>query len=166
MLELLSLTSLDGEQRETLEAAWDSGRGLLRIVSDILDWSKIEEGKLELAPRPTSIEQLLKDIVNAYSRVASAQSLVLWQHADSRLNSAYIVDALRLSQVLNNFVSNAIKFTKAGEIEVRAELVEHLDSGGVCQGSCRVSHFLSGLFILSLRVQIYRPDRCPIACAA
>ncbi|WP_291523226.1 ATP-binding protein [Acidithiobacillus sp.] len=129
MLELLSLTSLDGEQRETLEAAWDSGRGLLRIVSDILDWSKIEEGKLELAPRPTSIEQLLKDIVNAYSRVASAQSLVLWQHADSRLNSAYIVDALRLSQVLNNFVSNAIKFTKAGEIEVRAELVEHLDSG-------------------------------------
>ena len=40
------------------------------------------------------------------------------------------------------------------------------DSPGVCQGSCRVSHFLSGLFILSLRVQIYRPDGCPIACAA
>ena len=39
-------------------------------------------------------------------------------------------------------------------------------TGGVCQGSCRVSHFLSGLFILSLRVQIYRPDGCPIACAA
>ena len=40
------------------------------------------------------------------------------------------------------------------------------DDGGVCQGSCRVSHFLSGLFILSLRVQIYRPDGYPIACAA
>ena len=40
------------------------------------------------------------------------------------------------------------------------------NSTGVCQGSCRVSHFLSGLFILSLRVQIYRPDGCPIACAA
>lgn len=129
MLELLSLTSLDGEQRETLDAAWDSGRGLLRIVSDILDWSKIEEGKLELAPRPTSIEQLLKDVVNAYSRVASAKSLMLWQHTDSRFNSAYIVDPLRLSQVLNNFVSNAIKFTQAGEIEVRAELLENLDSG-------------------------------------
>lgn len=129
MLELLSLTSLEGEQRETLDAAWDSGRGLLRIVSDILDWSKIEEGKLELSPRPTSVEQVLKEVVNAYSRVASSKSLVLWQHADSRLNSAYIVDPLRLSQVLNNFVSNAIKFTKAGEIEVRAELLEHLDSG-------------------------------------
>ena len=129
MLELLSLTSLDNEQRDTLDAAWDSGRGLLRIVSDILDWSKIEEGKLELAPRPTSIEKLLKEVVNAYSKVASSKSLILWQHTDSRLNSAYIVDPLRLSQVLNNFVSNAIKFTKVGEIEVRATLVEHLDSG-------------------------------------
>lgn len=129
MLELLSLTSLNREQRETLDTAWDSGRGLLRIVSDILDWSKIEEGKLEIAPLPTSIEQLLKDVVNAYSRVASSKSLMLWQHADSRLNTAYIVDPLRLSQVLNNFVSNAIKFTRAGEIEVRADLLEHLDSG-------------------------------------
>ena len=128
MLELLSLTSLDNEQRDTLDAAWDSGRGLLRIVSDILDWSKIEEGKLELAPRPTSIEKLLKEVINAYSKVASSKSLILWQHADSRLKPAYIVDPLRLSQVLNNFVSNAIKFTKVGEIEVRAELLEHLDS--------------------------------------
>lgn len=129
MLELLSMTQLDDEQHETLDAAWDSGRGLLRIVSDILDWSKIEEGKLEIAPRPTSIPNLLQDIVNTYSRVASAKSLTLWQHADARLNPAYIVDALRLSQVLNNFVSNAIKFTQQGEVELRAELVKHLDSG-------------------------------------
>ncbi len=128
MLELLSLTALDNEQRDTLDAAWDSGRGLLRIVSDILDWSKIEEGKLELAPRPTSIQQMLQEVVNTYSRVASAKTLLLLQHADARLNSAYLVDSLRLSQVLNNFVSNAIKFTQYGEIEVRAELVGHLES--------------------------------------
>lgn len=126
MLELLSLTNLDNEQRDTLDAAWDSGRGLLRIVSDILDWSKIEEGKLELAPRPTSIQQMLLEVVNTYSRVASAKTLLLLQHADARLNLAYLVDSLRLSQVLNNFVSNAIKFTQHGEIEVRAELVGHL----------------------------------------
>ena len=128
MLELLSMTNLDKEQHATLDAAWDSGRGLLRIVSDILDWSKIEEGKLELSPRPTSIQDLLKEVVNTYSRVASAKSLVLWQHVDARLNAAYIVDPLRLTQVLNNFVSNAIKFTQQGEIELRAELVKHLDS--------------------------------------
>lgn len=128
MLELLSMTQLDKDQHATLDAAWDSGRGLLRIVSDILDWSKIEEGKLELSPRPTSIPDLLQEVVNTYSRVASAKSLMLWQHADARLNAAYIVDPLRLTQVLNNFVSNAIKFTQRGEIELRAELVKHLDS--------------------------------------
>jgi len=128
MLELLSLTDLDNEQRDTLDAAWDSGRGLLRIVSDILDWSKIEEGKLELSPHPVSITQMLQDVVNTYSRVASAKTLLLWQHADARLHSAYTVDSLRLSQVLNNFVSNAIKFTQHGEIEVRAELMNHLES--------------------------------------
>ncbi|MDP2144624.1 MAG: ATP-binding protein [Gallionella sp.] len=129
MLELLSLTELDNEQRDTLDAAWDSGRGLLRIVSDILDWSKIEEGKLELSPRPTSIQQMLQDVVNTYSRVASAKSLLLWQHTDVRLDAAYLVDSLRLSQVLNNFVSNAIKFTVYGEIELRAELLNHLEGG-------------------------------------
>ncbi len=129
MLELLSLTPLDESQRDTLDAAWDSGRGLLRIVSDILDWSKIEEGKLELSPGPTSIEKLLKEVVNTYAKVASAKSLLFWQHTDPRIESAHIVDSLRLSQVLNNFVSNAIKFTKSGEIELRATLVERLDSG-------------------------------------
>lgn len=122
MLELLSMTPLEDDQNNTLNTAWDSGRSLLRIVSDILDWSKIEEGKLELSPSATSINQLLQEVVNTYSRVASAKDLVLWQHTDTRISESLEVDSLRLSQVLNNFVSNAIKFTKSGEIEVRAEL--------------------------------------------
>lgn len=129
MLELLSLTQLDSEQRTSLDAAWDSGRGLLRIVSDILDWSKIEEGKLELSPRPTSIAHLLQDVVNTYSRVASAKSLTLLQHTDARLSPAHLIDPLRLSQVLNNFVSNAIKFTQHGEVVLRAELLDQLGGG-------------------------------------
>jgi len=128
MLEVLSLTSLDREQSETLHAAWDSGRSLLRIVSDVLDWSKIEEGKLELSPRPTSIHQLLQEVANTYSRVASAKSLMIIQHMDPRLSAAHIVDPLRLSQVLNNFVSNAIKFTEHGGVQLRAELLSQLDS--------------------------------------
>ncbi len=129
MLEILSLTPLNRDQGGTLKAVWDSSRSLLRIVNDILDWSRIVEGKLALAPQSTSIPQLLQEVVNTYSRVASAKSLVLWQHADARLSQAHIVDALRLSQILNNFVSNAIKFTQRGEIELRAELLEQLDSG-------------------------------------
>lgn len=129
MLEVLSLTSLDRDQHKTLHTAWDSARSLLRIVNDILDWSKIQEGKLALSPQSTSIPQLLQEVVNTYSHVASAKNLVLWQHSDSRLSEAYIVDPLRLSQVLNNFVSNAIKFTPRGEIEIRAEYLESLESG-------------------------------------
>ena len=128
MLEVLSLTSLDHDQDETLRAVWDSGRSLLRIVNDILDWSKIEEGKLTLSPQSISIPRLLQEVVHTYSRVASSKSLLLWQHADARLGVAHIVDPLRLSQVLNNFVSNALRFTQSGEIELRAELLERLDS--------------------------------------
>lgn len=129
MLELLSMTHLDNEQQSTLDAAWNSGRGLLRIVSDILDWSKIEEGKLELSMRPTSIKRLLQEVVNTYSRAASAKNLVLWQQADDRIGTSHIVDPLRLSQVLNNFVSNAIKFTQSGEVVVRAELIDRTENG-------------------------------------
>jgi two-component system sensor histidine kinase EvgS len=127
MMELLSLTTLDEEQHETLNIAWSSGRGLLRIVNDILDWSKIEEGKLDLAPRPTSIEQMLQEVVNTYSPVASAKDLNLWHHSDSRLSSTHNFDSLRMSQILNNFVSNSIKFTNQGEIELRANLKEKLE---------------------------------------
>ncbi|OHC67135.1 MAG: hypothetical protein A3H93_02125 [Rhodocyclales bacterium RIFCSPLOWO2_02_FULL_63_24] len=129
MLELLSMTDLDREQSSTLNSAWGSARALLRIVNDILDWSKIQEGKLQLSPQATSIPLLLQEIVNTYSRVASAKNLVLRQRADPRLGPAYIVDPLRLSQVLNNYVSNAIKFTHRGEVEVSAVLLDRLDSG-------------------------------------
>ena len=129
MLEVLSLTSLDREQEETLKAVWDSSRSLLRIVNDILDWSKIEEGKLQLVPQATSIPQLLQETVNTYARVASSKSLRLLKHVDGALSTTHIVDPLRLSQILNNFVSNAIKFTKRGEVDIRAELLEQVDSG-------------------------------------
>lgn len=127
MLEVLSLSKLDATQRDTLKIAWDSSRSLLRIVNDILDWSKIEAGQMQLEPQATSISQLLQEVANTYSRVASSKSLVLWQHPDVRLAHAHLVDSLRLSQILNNFVSNAIKFTRRGEVELRAELLEKKD---------------------------------------
>ena len=124
MLELLSMSPLGDEQRETLQTARDSGRSLLRILNDVLDWSKIEEGKLELAPQATSIAGLVADVANTYAHVASGNSVTLAQQVDARLSPALMVDPLRLSQVLNNFVSNAVKFSNAGgRVELRAELI-------------------------------------------
>jgi PAS domain S-box-containing protein len=129
MLELLSLSSLNAEQRVTLDIAWNSSQGLLRIVSDILDWTKIEEGMLELAPCPTSIRQLLQEVINTFSGTANAKLLKLSLNISEQLSQAYIVDPLRLSQVLNNFASNAIKFTTQGEITLIVELLDRLETG-------------------------------------
>ena len=122
MMELLSLTSLDGEQMETLQAARNSGKGLLRIVDDILDWSKIEAGKLQLAPRPATILPLLKGVVATYGQLASAKGIQLRYRYDESLSQAHLFDPLRLSQILNNFTSNAIKFTASGTVEISATL--------------------------------------------
>ena len=127
MLELLSLTPLEPEQRATLHTARESARSLLGIIDDILDVSKIEAGRLELRPEPTSIADVIESVYLVYSVAASAKSLLLVRVVDRRLSPALIVDPLRLRQVLNNFTSNAIKFTVEGHVEIRADLVERCD---------------------------------------
>jgi CheY-like chemotaxis protein/nitrogen-specific signal transduction histidine kinase/HPt (histidine-containing phosphotransfer) domain-containing protein len=127
MLELLSLTKLDGEQRTTLEVVRESGRSLLRIIDDLLDFSKIEAGKLELRPEVASVENVVERVRNIYLGNASSKGLLLKRSVDPRISPAVMVDPVRLQQILNNFVSNAIKFTSRGEVVVRAELVERRD---------------------------------------
>ncbi len=127
LLELLSLTPLDREQRTTLQTARESANGLLRILNDILDWSSLEAGKLQLVPQAASIAQTVAKVANTYAHAASAKNLTLEQRVDTRLGAAHVFDPLRLSQVLNNFVSNAIKFTLQGKVELRAELMERLE---------------------------------------
>ena len=124
MLELLSLTRLDAEQRATLNTARESARSLLGIIDDILDVSKIEAGRLELRPEPSSVADAVESVYLVYSVAASAKSLLLMRTVDPRLSPALVVDPLRLRQILNNFTSNALKFTVEGHVEIRAELVE------------------------------------------
>ena len=127
MLELLSLTPLEAEQRATLHTARESARSLLGIIDDILDVSKIEAGKLELLPEPTSVGDVIESVYLVYSVAASAKRLLLMRVVDRRLSPALVVDPLRLRQILNNFTSNAIKFTVEGHVEIRADLVERGD---------------------------------------
>ena len=121
MLEILSLTKLDADQRTSLSVMRDSGDSLLRIIDDILDFTKIEAGKLELQPEPASVAKIIDRLCNIYSGSASSKGLVLRAQVDPRISPILSVDPLRLQQILNNFVSNAIKFTSEGEIAVRAE---------------------------------------------
>jgi PAS domain S-box-containing protein len=127
MLELLSLTELSPEQRETLGLVRESSRSLLRIIDDILDFSKIEAGKLEVRPEVVSIRQVVEGVQSIYLGNASRKGLIVRRTVDPRISPALRVDPVRLRQILNNFVSNAIKFTPAGSIEIRAEWVGRED---------------------------------------
>ncbi len=127
MLELLDMSTLDVEQKRTLEIARDSGRGMGRIIDDILDHAKIESGKMEILLEPVSIAQLLPRIANAYHGIASVRDVVLRYLVDRRISPAVNTDGLRLTQILGNFVSNSLKFTSKGYVEIRADLVKQQD---------------------------------------
>ena len=121
LLELLSLGRLDDEQRTTVDIVRESSRSLLRIIDDILDFSKIEAGKLTLFPEATAIKDVVERVRNVYSGNASAKGLVLETSVDEAISPYVTIDALRLQQVLNNLVSNAIKFTSVGKVAISAQ---------------------------------------------
>ncbi|MBS0340276.1 MAG: response regulator [Proteobacteria bacterium] len=127
MLELLSLTELDAEQRETLALVRDSSRSLLRVIDDILDFSKIEAGKLEVRPEVVSIKRLIEEVHSIYLGNASSKGLIVRRMVDPRVSPALRADPVRLRQILNNFVSNAIKFTTEGWIDINVQWLGQAD---------------------------------------
>jgi signal transduction histidine kinase/HPt (histidine-containing phosphotransfer) domain-containing protein len=124
MLELIELTRLEGEQRTMFAVVNESARALMRIVDDILDHSKIAAGKLDLRPQPTSLAAAVQRVFEIYNGNASSKGLQLTRSFDERISPSVMVDEFRVRQILNNLVSNAIKFTVAGSVEIRAELQE------------------------------------------
>jgi len=125
MLEVLSHSALDGEQRRTIHVIQQSAASLLRIVGDILDFSKVEAGRIELAPTTLSLQDLLQSVLASFAGSASSKGLVLKMRLDPRVAPAHVADGLRLRQVLANFVSNAVKFTEEGSIELALERRRH-----------------------------------------
>jgi signal transduction histidine kinase/CheY-like chemotaxis protein/HPt (histidine-containing phosphotransfer) domain-containing protein len=129
MLELLEHTRLDAEQRRSIAIVQSSAQSLLQIIGDILDFSKIEAGRMELAPVDIDLRRLVEHTVGNYLGIASSKGLTLESAVDAHLAPAYVADPLRIRQVLSNFMSNAVKFTRTGGVTVRAEYVETLPDG-------------------------------------
>jgi PAS domain S-box-containing protein len=127
MLELLSLTKLNAEQNATLAVVRESGRSLLRIVDDILDFSRIEAGKLEVRPEVASIADVMQSVHSLFTGSASSKGLLLSKAVDPRISPAVVTDPLRLRQILSNFVSNAIKFTAQGRVAIEAGFVDRAE---------------------------------------
>jgi len=113
---LLMKTSLTDEQQNYLDKIEYSAQSLLRIINDILDYSKIEAGKLDIENIPISIEELLNTVLNVIKIQARDKKLKIEYRIAEDIPSDVTGDQLRIEQVLINLLSNAVKFTDKGEI--------------------------------------------------
>lgn len=124
MTELTLDTEVTAMQREYLMMVQSSADALMLVINDILDFSKIEAGKLELSESDFSLRDMLTDTAKALALRADQKGLELICHILPDVPDRLSGDAGRLRQIMVNLLGNAIKFTAAGEIVVRAEL-EH-----------------------------------------
>jgi len=116
MTDLFKHSPLDARQREYLDVIRSSGESMLGIINDILDYSKIEAGKMELDLRPMALRPAVKACVDMLLPKARSEGLNFRVQVDSDVPRWVSGDSLRLRQVLTNLLSNAIKFTGQGEV--------------------------------------------------
>jgi PAS domain S-box-containing protein len=130
MMEVLEHQGLDESQRRSVATMRDSAHALLRIIDDLLDFSKIEAGRLELEDTAFSLSGLIGGAVDTFRPQAAAKGLTLDAVIAPGSNDALVGDPTRVRQILFNLLSNALKFTKRGGVQVRAGTVP-LGNGAV-----------------------------------
>jgi signal transduction histidine kinase/ActR/RegA family two-component response regulator len=119
MVDLTLASHLSPEQQEYLDLAKQSGRSLLAIIEDILDFSRIEAGRLELCPEPFAPRELLEPAVRLLAHAVRGRDLAVHCRFDADVPEVVVGDPTRLRQVVVNLIGNAIKFTPQGEIALR-----------------------------------------------
>ncbi len=110
----------DARRAQYLTHILDSAQNLAGIISDILDLSKVEAGRVDLEHLPFGLLDMLKSLHQAYQSLAEAKGLALSLELDDALPSHVSGDPLRVRQVLGNFITNALKFTERGEVKIEA----------------------------------------------
>ncbi|MGO2451872.1 ATP-binding protein [Pseudomonas taetrolens] len=148
-LELLGLTSLAPRQQAYLDTIQRSSASLFKLISDVLDVSKIESGQMTLEPQAFCPLELTEDIVRSYGAFARGQGLQLYACIDAALPDRLLGDSLRIRQILNNLLSNAIKFTDNGRVAVSVRVLQN--AGGNAEVQWQVSD--SGVGISQVQQQ-------------
>ena len=129
MTELLLDSVLDATQQRYAKSVMNSGQHLLGIINDILDFSKIESGRMELEAVEFNLGELIEDTVAMFSQQAQEKGLELaTQLSPPNILLMISGDPFRLRQVLANLINNAIKFTRQGEIVVRAQVLSESET--------------------------------------
>jgi light-regulated signal transduction histidine kinase (bacteriophytochrome)/CheY-like chemotaxis protein len=120
MLQLMYTTPLDQEQKEYLDHSLNSSRRLLRLLTDILDLSKVESGKLHIVQQEFNFSDLLEGTFQLMNPLAREKNIDLRLHVNTAIPTKLIGDFTRVQQVLLNLVGNAIKFTREGYVMIEA----------------------------------------------
>lgn len=113
---LLQQQQFTHEQARNINALHAAAENLLSLVNDILDFNKIEEGKIQLAPRMVDLRVILNNLKYAYALKANEKQTIIKLTIDENLPAHILVDDVRLNQVLHNLMSNAVKFTNKGQV--------------------------------------------------
>ncbi|MGH7528157.1 MAG: response regulator [Gemmatimonadales bacterium] len=137
MTQLLLKTALSPQQHRYAETVRTSAESLLNVINDILDFSKVEAGRLELEDLDFDLRESVESVCDLLAQRAHDKGLELVTVVDERVPDALIGDAGRLRQVLMNLLGNAIKFTEAGEVTVRADLAEESPQGALLRFEVR-----------------------------
>jgi len=128
MAQLLQQPGMaEAERRASAQTILQSGQTLMTLLNDILDLSKVEAGKFELAPAPFEAPQLAREIETLFAESARTKGLALSSHwlGAAGAPARYVGDATRLRQMLSNLVGNAIKFTPRGSVRIEARELEN-----------------------------------------
>jgi len=123
MTQILLEDEVSADKKEMLEIINSSGTSLEAILGDLLDFSKIEAGKLSITCRSFSIKNLVKETFNWHHRFAKEKSLEFKLDLKATLADQIVGDPDHIKQILSNLLSNALKFTEKGEIQVCAEII-------------------------------------------
>lgn len=131
MLQLLKMTGLNDEQQDYVKTAMESGKSLLTIINDILDYSKIEAGKLQMTPEEFRIRDMLQSLITSFSTAINPQKVSLNAYVDPGVPETLIADHVRIRQILSNLVGNATKFTEQGSVNIEIRCVNTTDTSHV-----------------------------------
>lgn len=133
MLQLVRLGDLDPEREQYLDVAMNSGASLLAIINDILDLSKIEAGKFELAPISFDLPAMIESVNDTFQFSAQSKGVRLFSVIDETIPRVVLADQARLRQILYNLVGNAVKFTHVGEIRVGLSMLSRTGNAGMLE---------------------------------
>lgn len=131
MIDLTLLTELTEEQKENLLIAQDCVSTLMKVINNILDFSKIEAGKTVIEYEEMNFKKFIENVIKTHAVKAKEKGIDLFYHISPDIPEQLVGDSIKIKQILNNLLSNSIKFTEKGKVQLTVEKEEDYDEENI-----------------------------------